>query len=220
MLTAGSTLVASWSDGKVLVAQGAQPNRVDLGFVPYSSAASSTSWNVNTDGALLMANALVHVAGSGAGTVFCSGDGTATACPCGNAGAAGNGCASSVSAAGAHLGASGQASLANDTLVLAGSMMPQSFALYFQGTSQLNGGQGAVFGDGLRCAAGAITRLKTVVNTGGSSQFPSAGDPSLSVRGMVLAPGTRTYQVWYRNAAPFCMPSTFNLTNGLEIVWS
>jgi len=27
------------------------------------------------------------------------------------------------------------------------------------------------------------------------------------------------YQVWYRNAAPFCTSATFDLTNALE-VWS
>jgi hypothetical protein len=41
----------------------------------------------------------------------------------------------------------------------------------------------------------------------------------VSVRREVLAPGVRTYQVWYRNAASFCTSSTFNLTNGLSIQW-
>jgi hypothetical protein len=40
------------------------------------------------------------------------------------------------------------------------------------------------------------------------------------VRGLIpLAGGTREYQCWYRNAAAFCTASTFNLTNGLEILW-
>ncbi|MEQ1728806.1 MAG: hypothetical protein ABL982_10525, partial [Vicinamibacterales bacterium] len=40
-----------------------------------------------------------------AGVPYCFGDGTGTACPCGNAGAAGNGCASSINANGANLAA-------------------------------------------------------------------------------------------------------------------
>jgi hypothetical protein len=156
---------------------------------------------------------------SSSSTRFCSGDGSGTACPCGNSGAAGNGCASSVNPAGANLTSTGSASLASDSLVLVGSGMPDSSALYFQGTTQVGAGMGAMFGDGLRCAGGTIVRLKTVTNSGGASQYPGPGDPSVSVRGMVVAPGTRTHQVWYRNAASFCTVSTFNLSNGIEVIW-
>jgi len=103
--------------------------------------------------------------------------------------------------------------------VLEGSQMPNGPALYFQGTQQLAGGLGATFGDGLRCATGTITRLGTVQNAGGASSYPGALDPSVSVRGGCAAGDVRTYQVWYRNAAAFCTPSTFNLSNGLEITW-
>jgi hypothetical protein len=151
---------------------------------------------------------------------FCFGDGSGTACPCGNNGAPGNGCASSVNANGAHLGATGAASLAADTIVLHGSGMPNSSCLYFQGTTQVNGGLGSVFGDGLRCAGGTINRLGTKVNVAGASHYPAAGDASVSVRGAVTSPGLRTYQTWYRNAAPFCTPSTFNVTNGISMTWS
>jgi glucose/arabinose dehydrogenase len=148
---------------------------------------------------------------------FCFGDGTATPCPCGNAGAAGNGCASSVNALGARLASSGVPSLTSDTFVLQGTGMANSSALYFQGTVRNNGGLGAVFGDGLRCASGSVIRLGTKVNAAGASSFPSLIDLPISFN--VTGTGTRTYQVWYRNAAAFCTPSTFNLSNGLEAVW-
>jgi len=163
---------------------------------------------------------LFSVGSTQAGTTFCSGDGTGTACPCANSGVAGNGCASSVNPSGANLGSTGVASIGSDSVVLTGSGMPNSSALYFQGTSQQGAGAGTVFGDGLRCAGGTITRLGTKTNVGGGSQYPAAGDPSVSVRGLVSVPGTRTYQIWYRNAAAFCTASTFNLSNGREIVWS
>jgi hypothetical protein len=150
------------------------------------------------------------------GVPFCFGDGSGTACPCGNSGAAGNGCASSVNANGANLTTTGSASLANDTLVLHGTGMPNSNCLYFQGTSQIS----VVFGDGLRCAGGTIVRLGTKTNAAGASQFPSGADPSVHVKGAVSIPGSvRTYQTWYRNAAAFCSPSTFNLTNGVLVTW-
>jgi hypothetical protein len=135
-------------------------------------------------------------------------------------GGAGRGCASSVDPTGARLGAAGTASLAADTVVLTGSGMPNSNALYFQGTLRLNTGLGTVFGDGLRCAGGTITRLGTKTNVAGTSSYPVGADLAVSVRGAITAPGTRTYQTWYRNAAAFCTASTFNLTNGYEITWA
>ena len=151
-----------------------------------------------------------------AATPYCFGDGTGTACPCGNSGAAGNGCASSVNVNGANLAASGSTSLAGDTLVLSGTGMPNSSVLYFQGTTQIS----TVFGDGLRCAGGSVIRLATKNNTAGASQFPAAGDLAVSVKGLVTVTGTRTYQAWYRNSAAFCTVSTFNLTNGLLVTWN
>jgi hypothetical protein len=153
-------------------------------------------------------------------TAFCFGDGSGLACPCGNSGTAGNGCASSVNAAGGNLATSGSASIGADTFTLAGSGMPDSSALYFQGSSTLGGGNGAVFGDGLRCAGGTVVRLGTKANSGGGSQYPSGGDPAVSVRGMDSAGDFRIYQVWYRNAASFCSVSTFNLTNGVTVTWA
>ena len=152
-------------------------------------------------------------------TSFCSGDGSGTACPCGNAGLAGNGCASSVNANGANLAASGTPSVGSDTMVLSGSGMPDSSALYFQGTTQAGGGLGTVFGDGLRCASGSVIRLGTNVNAGGASQYPQGGDSSISVKGANAAGNVRTYQCWYRNAAAFCTTATFNLTNGMQATW-
>jgi hypothetical protein len=156
------------------------------------------------------------------GTPFCIGDGVTphTACPCANNSATADavGCLSSL-AIGGKLRGVGNASIGTDTFVLNGSQMPSSSCLYFQGTIQQNAGNGSAFGDGLRCAGGAIIRLKTQTNVAGISSYPAAGDPSIHVKGSVAAPGTRTYQAWYRNAAAFCTVSTFNLTNGLDVTW-
>ena len=99
--------------------------------------------------------------------------------------------------------------------------MPNAPVLYFQGTSQAGtGGNGVAFGDGLRCVAGSVLRLGVHVNAGGSSQYPIAGEAPISIRGLIQSPGgVRDYQCWYRNSAAFCTPSTFNLTNGLEVLW-
>jgi len=154
-------------------------------------------------------------------TTFCFGDGTGTPCPCANPSPIGSeeGCLNSLGIGG-HVGASGTPSLSNDSLVIRGAQMPNGPALYFQGLAQTAAGAGAVFGDGLECATGGVVRLGTKTNTGGASQYPSAGDLPVSVRGNIGLPGTRTYQVWYRNAAAFCTVSTFNLSNGLLVTWS
>ncbi len=151
---------------------------------------------------------------------FCYGDGSGASCPCGNNGSAGQGCANSLGHGGVLTG-TGLAVVAADTFLLTGSGMPNSSALYFQGTTQAGGGAGLSFGDGLRCVAGSIVRLGTKSNSAGGSTYPASGDPSVSVRGLVPAAGaTRSYQVWYRNAAAFCTTSTFNLSNGVSVTWA
>lgn len=158
---------------------------------------------------------------STAGFSFCPGDGSGTACPCLNSSATGaaEGCRNSTGVGG-RLRGQGVARLSADSLRLEGSQMPNSTALYFQGTAPQSSGAGSVFGDGLRCAGGTLVRLAVKNNVGGSSQYPDVGDPSVSAGGFVLEPGLRTYQVWYRNAAAFCTSSTFNLTNGWEVIWN
>jgi len=155
------------------------------------------------------------------GATYCYGDGTATACPCGNASAIGGraGCLNSL-ATGGTIRARGEPSLSNDTLSLDGGGMTNSSALYFQGANVTNGGAGLVFGDGLRCVNGPYVRLLAKVNVGGASTYPEAGNPSVSVKGLITAPGTRHYQVRYRNAAVFCTTDTFNYTNAVEVVWT
>lgn len=53
--------VASWTDGKILIAASTKyPNRADLGFYPPSNVVLGNFWNSSTDGDKLMANALMY----------------------------------------------------------------------------------------------------------------------------------------------------------------
>jgi hypothetical protein len=154
-------------------------------------------------------------------TVFssvCDADGTGTPCPCGNESGPGSGCLNSLGDSG-RLSALGTAGIGNDTVEMRATGLPDSFALWFQGTQAVGGGAGAAFGDGLRCAGGNVWRLATKPIFGGASVLPETGEPSISTLGVLSGPGQMFYQVWYRNPAAFCTPSTFNLTNGLSIVW-
>jgi hypothetical protein len=154
-------------------------------------------------------------------TAYCFGDGSGTACPCGNAGGAGRGCASSVQPAGARLSSSGNARTSADTFLLQVDGLPLTApTLFFQGTVATNGSNGTTFGDGLRCASGTVIRLSTEVAVSGFAAYPSGGETDISVRGAIPANGAvRMYQAWYRNSAAFCTAATFNLTNGLRVQW-
>lgn len=51
--------------------------------------------------------------------------------------------------------------------------------------------------------------------------YPGVGDAGLSTLGGGQSAGSpRTYQVLYRNAASFCTSATFNVTNGVRVVWA
>ena len=163
---------------------------------------------------------LNHTAAPAAGTSFCAGDGSGSACPCGNASFPGawTGCANSLQFGG-NLVADGVASVSSDSLVLRGDSMPNGPALYFGGTLRTNGGLGGPFGDGLRCASGTVVRIANRTNTSGFSRYPTTGEPPISTLGGVGVGDTRHYQVWYRDAAAWCTGATWNLTNGLSVSW-
>lgn len=208
-----------------------------VGRSPYSYAAWNwASSSVSTNGTFWWSRgmhmyfhlpdnralALATADGWPLGATFCAGDGTATPCPCGSNGASGHGCPSSLSASGAWLTASGTASLAADSVKLWGAGLPSGPGLYFQGTTQLAGGAGSLFGDGLRCVGGTVIRLGVVSAAASTSTYPSVApnDAPVHARGLV-APGTYHYQLWYRDAdANYCTSSTFNLTNGVSVTWT
>jgi hypothetical protein len=160
-----------------------------------------------------------------AGIPYCFGDGTGLACPCdpGQSGNPGSGCMNSVGRSG-RLVAVGNPSVAHDSVSLrASGLLNFANGLFFQGTVQPMGGLGTQFGDGLLCASGTVIRMQIRSASGGEMAFGRdvPGDPELSVAGNVPTGGaTRFYQLWYRDAANFCTPNPYNLTNGVRVVWS
>jgi hypothetical protein len=143
-------------------------------------------------------------------------------CPCGNDTTPldSEGCAHALGY-GARLRLSGETHISNDTLKLVCMQLPpNSPALFFQGTQYIGIGAGAVFGDGKRCAGGNIVRLATKTSATGIATYPEPGDAPISVKGQVSGSAVRSYQVWFRSAAPFCTSATFNLSNGFNLGWS
>lgn len=150
-------------------------------------------------------------------TSSCFGDGATLACPCGNDSAPGEreGCLSQLGVGGKLEGLD-LTSLSGDTFRLTGSQMPDGTAVYFQGSAHT----ASVFGDGLICAGGHVTRLGARSIVAGASHFPEAIGPSVSLLGGIAAPGTYAYQVLYRTAPAYCTSANFNLTNALVVDWA
>jgi len=151
----------------------------------------------------------------------CVGDGSLAACPCANSSTSFEraGCTNTIGLGG-KLEWSGSASLAADTLRLHASSMPATTtALFLQGTGATTAA--SAFGDGIACLAGPISRLRTVGAVQGRAVNPSGVAPvSLAIQGNVTVPGSvRTYQVRYRDAAPFCTTAGWNASNAIEVTW-
>ena len=147
------------------------------------------------------------------GASYCYGD--EFSCPCANGGNGGSGCANSNSMGGT-LSASGSASVSTDDLTLSfsGGLSGQP-CLFFQGDNKINGGDGVIFGDGLRCAGGNVVRLQVrIPDANGEADTTIA----LASKGGVSAGDVRQYQGWYRDNGLSC-GSNFNTTNGYSIHW-
>jgi hypothetical protein len=185
-------------------------NRNDV--TPIFNGYDTYAQNVNANGSLGNQNT--------PSTSFCLGDGTGSACPCANPGAAGHGCASSAFASGALLSTTGIAGASNptDTLVLTAANVPGP-GLFFQS----NGLSGSPinFGDGLLCATVGIIRLGVVFPTGGVASYPGGLTPNpIHIAGAPVSAGdTKHYQCWYRSVPGLCNPQNFDLTQGLTLVW-
>jgi hypothetical protein len=150
------------------------------------------------------------------GTPFCFGDGHPN-CPCSNNSASGaqQGCLNSTGQGGTLVG-SGVTKVSADSLVLHAGNMIQGVCVFLQGNAVTQ----AAFGDGLRCASGQLIRLATKSVAAGSSSYPQAGDPTISVKGLVpAAGGVRYYQVFYRNPNGSPCGTFFNITSGVNVVW-
>jgi len=158
----------------------------------------------------------VYALPSAPGIGFCTGDGTGTACPCSNPGSPDEGCANS-GGSGARVSAIGSNGVAADDLfVVADGLRPAQPALLFAGEDVVAGGLGAPFGDGLRCAGGAVTRLGVQVpDVAGATGW----GPGLSGVGGWNAGDDRHFQVWYRDPGGPCS-SDFNLTGGLSVTFA
>jgi hypothetical protein len=169
----------------------------------------------------------VSIVDGGPITSFCSGDGTlTTACPCANVGLPGHGCNNSSNTGGAMLCVAG--ATVPDSIVLTSKLeKPNVLSIFLQGNSNLSAG--ATFGDGVRCAGGALKRLYAKnADATGTVAAPGMSDPSITARSAALGDpiplgGTRYYQTYYRDPVlSFCpspMGDSWNVSSAIAITW-
>jgi hypothetical protein len=152
------------------------------------------------------------------GTPDCFGDGGGTSCPCGNHAGPDQGCRNTTGV-GCELSASGSRSVSSDDLVLrAVNALPGQPGLFFQGDGPINGGNGQVFGDGLRCCGTNVIRLQIVFP---DSNGTASSTDSISGDGGVVPGDNRCYQFWYRDpAGGGACGAGFNLSNSYRVGWT
>lgn len=160
--------------------------------------------------------------GTGPGPPYCFGDGSGTACPCGNnneGSLAEAGCAKGQCASDARLTASGKAGISADTLVLQGEHTENNQSgLYFQADNDLS--PGLLWGDGLQCAGGSLKRLGVRFSDSTGYSDTSGYPLPISVKaGNVLAGQTKYYQCWYRSQQNSPCGAEFNASNGFAVLW-
>lgn len=156
------------------------------------------------------------IGASNPGSLFCPGDGSGNACPCGNESPTTvlGGCSNSGGLGGA-LTFTGTASATGDDLLFIGAnLLPGQAALLFVGLEALAQGDGLPFGDGLRCVGTQVIRLGLrLPNNLGRAIW----GPDLQQIGNWDAGDVRCFQVWYRDPLLGPCGSGFNLTNAAEI---
>ncbi|MEZ6014856.1 MAG: hypothetical protein R3F49_07080 [Planctomycetota bacterium] len=201
-------VIAEWLDGKILVAEGANPRRVDLGMYPPSSDCSATFWDSTTDGATLMANALEAVANGvspGLGSNYCAANANSTG-------------------ATATMSAAGSSAVVDNDLTLTAAALPNNAFGFFltsqtqgaianpggsQGVLCLGGSIGRYVGAGQIQNSGAVGEISLVIDL---TQFPT---PTGFVS--VLPGQSWNFTAWYRDVVGGS--ATSNFANGLEITF-
>jgi hypothetical protein len=197
----------------------------DISFSALLPTPAPAGWMVTAtatlepEGATSELSACVPLGGA-LGTVFCVGDGSAAACPCGNESGAGEGAGCTTSSgAGALLRGAGSSSVAADDLLLVTAGMPTNQAgVLFMGPGQV---APALFGDGLRCVSSPFYRypVRPTGTTGSFTHGPGlvAWSQSHFPAPARIQPGdTWHFQSWFRDPHGSCGFGT-NLSNGLEI---
>jgi hypothetical protein len=123
--------------------------------------------------------------------------------------------ATSVSA-GAQISSTGSASIAaNDFVIRCTGVVPGEAGVFYFGPAQVQ----VPFGEGNRCVGGATIRLWPPIFSSAGGELVRPIDNSLPPTiGLLIDASTHNFQCWFRD--PAGGPSGFNLSDGLEVIFS
>jgi len=131
-----------------------------------------------------------------------------------------NFCSSTPNSSGgaAVMGVEGSCSVVLNDLTLVAEPVPVGFGIFYYSATQVNGGEGIPFGNGLRCAGGsAIYRLPIVYSPAGRMvkdlDITTPPDPG----GQISVGSTWHFQAWFRD--PAGGGAEFNLSDGLSVTF-
>ncbi len=154
------------------------------------------------------------------GTPYCFGDGSGTACACGNEVLPGSGAGCrNETGTGAALSATGAPSGVNDSMVFnVNGASPNSFGLLFSGDNQLASGLGVVAFDGLRCMGGGLVRHGTRAINAVGRNLVTWGTGTIA-QGMFVSGQTRNYQCFYRSSTTEVCMTGVNTSNAVAVTF-
>lgn len=115
----------------------------------------------------------------------------------------------------ATISSNGDCSVAANSFSLTASPVPDQFGIFFYGSSQLNGGNGVPFGDGLRCVGGGagVARLPVAMAASQTLSWDVDLTAPPQAWATINAGSTWHFQAWFRD--PAAGGTGFNLSNGL-----
>jgi hypothetical protein len=144
------------------------------------------------------------------------GDGSGAACPCGNVGGAGEGCANSTGK-GVRLHTFGSTSIARDDLYFFATGAPTGIqAKLVVGATTLNAGLGVPMFAGLRAAGAPLSRIGAPNSFSDGSIYRA---PGLQPLGAWSAGQVRVFQIWYRDASGPC-GATANFSSAAAVTFT
>lgn len=210
--------------GDVCEIQGGGSSDCDSNGVP-DECDPDCNLNARPDACDLLAGSSVDLNSNGVpdecenllGMAFCFGDGSGSACPCNNFGAAGEGCANSTGAGGRLTNVGGNSVAADDAQIAAIQLPPSKPGLVLMGDLTLGGGLGTPLRDGLLCLQPSKRLPAGGTSPGGAL---SLGQLVAASGGLIQPGSTHYFQVWTRDGNASPCGGKANLSNALRITFA